>query len=44
MKEIPFTKEITINNSVVVSRGYEYIGTFKFEDNTLYFLDWYSKE
>ena len=44
MKEIPFTKEITINNSVVVSRGNENIGTFKFEDNTLYFLDWFSKE
>ena len=49
MKEIPysfgyFTKKITINNSVVVSRGHENIGTFKFEDNTLYFLDWFSKE
>jgi hypothetical protein len=30
MKEIPFVKEITTTNSIVVSRGDENIGTFKY--------------
>tara|TARA_R100000149_G_C5797046_1_gene85987 strand:- start:97 stop:285 length:189 start_codon:yes stop_codon:yes gene_type:complete len=37
-------KDITITKGVIISRGYENIGTFKVEDNTLYFLDWFSKE
>ena len=44
MKEIPFKKEITVTNSIIVSRGDENIGTFKLMDNELYFLDWFSKE
>jgi hypothetical protein len=44
MKEIPFVKEITTTNSIVVSRGDENIGTFKYMDDALYFLDWFSKE
>jgi len=43
-KEIPFDKKITTTNSIVVSRGDENIGTFKYIDNVLYFLDWFSKE
>tara|TARA_R100001460_G_scaffold25624_3_gene51600 strand:+ start:161 stop:490 length:330 start_codon:yes stop_codon:yes gene_type:complete len=43
-KEIPFDKKIKTTNSIVVSRGYENIGTFKYIDNILYFLDWFSKE
>jgi len=37
-------KDITITKGVIISRGDENIGTFKVEDNTLYFLDWFSKE
>ena len=44
MEEIPFKKEIKINDCVVVSRGYENVGTFKYMDNELYFLDWFTKE
>ena len=44
MEEIPFKKEININDCVVVSRGYEIVGTFKYMDNELYFLDWFTKE
>ena len=44
MEEIPFKKEININDCVVVSRGDENVGTFKYMDNELYFLDWFTKE
>jgi len=44
VEEIPFKKEININDCVVVSRGYEIVGTFKYMDNELYFLDWFTKE
>ena len=37
-------KELTITNSIIVSRGDENIGTFKLMDNELYFLDWFSRE
>ena len=37
-------KDITITKGVIISRGDENIGVFKVEDNTLYFLDWFSKE
>ena len=36
--------EIKIDNCVVVSRGDENIGTFKYIDEKLHFLDWFSKE
>ena len=42
--EIPFNKEMMTTNSIVVSRGYENVGTFKYMDDALYFLDWFSKE
>ena len=35
---------IIIDNCVVVSRGDENIGTFKYMDNELYFFDSFSKE
>ena len=35
---------IKIDNCVVVSRGDENIGTFKYIDEKLHFLDWFSKE
>ena len=37
-------EEIKTTNSIVVSRGYENVGTFKYMDDVLYFLDWFSKE
>jgi|TARA_B110000902_G_scaffold142453_1_gene164412 hypothetical protein len=43
-KEIPFKKRIKTTNSIVVSRGDELVGTFKYIDKELYFLDWFSKE
>ncbi len=43
-KEIPFKKEIKKQDGIIISRGEEVIGTFKIEDNTLYFLDWFSRE
>ena len=43
-KEIPFKKKIKTTDSVVVSRGDENVGTFKYMDDALYFLDWFSKE
>lgn len=36
--------EIKVYNSVVVYRGDENVGTFKYMDDALYFLDWFSKE
>jgi len=44
MEEIPFKEEIKEQDGIIISRGNEIIGTFKIEDNTLYFLDWFSKE
>ena len=37
--EIPFNKEMMTTNSIVVSRGYENVGTFKYMDDALYFLE-----
>ena len=37
-------EEIKTTNSIVVSRGHENVGTFKYMDDALYFLDWFSKE
>ena len=39
-KEIPFKKKIKTTDSVVVSRGDENVGTFKYMDDALYFLEW----
>jgi len=44
MEEIPFKEEIKKQKGIIISRGNEVIGTFKIEDDTLYFLDWFSKE
>ena len=44
MEEIPFKKDIIINDGIVISRGDETIGTFKLQEGTLYFLDWFSRE
>jgi hypothetical protein len=35
---------IKIDNSVVVSRGDENLGTYKYMGNSLYLLHWYTKE
>ena len=43
-EEIPFKKEITTTTSIVVSRGDEIVGTFKYINEELHFLDWFSKE
>ena len=43
-KEIPFKKKIKTTTSIVVSRGDELVGTFKYINEELHFLDWFSKE
>lgn len=36
--------EIKVDDSVFVSRGDENVGTFKYINDELHFLDWFSKE
>ena len=43
-KEIPFKQKIKTTTSIVVSRGDELVGTFKYINEELHFLDWFSKE
>ena len=37
-------KEIKKQDGIIISRGDETIGTFKLQEGTLYFLDWFSRE